>query len=73
MVAALFGVAPVTATEYSAATEVVYGGYKLDAATPYLHASSNRNANQTLIASSNKTEEGRFLFAEFDAETGTLT
>lgn len=76
MMVSLFAV-PVMATEtegeYAVATEVKYGSVTLNADTPYLHATENRNAPQGTIASANESESGYFLLAQFNATTGTLT
>ncbi len=60
------------APEY--ATEVYYAGVKVDAINKYLYTTSSLTANIQLEASSSETApEGKTLFAEFDAETATLT
>ncbi len=73
-----FSVVPATITveapapEY--ATEVYYAGVKVDATNKYLYTNTSTTANIQLEASSSETApDGKTLFAEFDAETATLT
>lgn len=64
--------AAVNAASGSPATEIYYGGQKLDKDTPYLLVPSVETKDPVPLASSSETAEGYVLLAVFDAQKGTL-